>query len=92
MTAHKPLPLPGEPPKRSLTPPERRRALEEQVDPDAKTPREPVDLLTYQQLLGAFDALPRRRRLALLEIASAIPDLSDEELGWVVEMATKRTP
>lgn len=46
----------------------------------------------YQELLHAYDALPRARRMKLLEIASSIPDLSDEELGWVVEMATKKSP
>lgn len=90
----RPLPPPGPLPRRSLTPPERRSLSEEvfPVDPDASTPKKPIDLLMYQELLHAYDALPRARRMKLLEIASSIPDLSDEELGWVVEMATKKSP
>lgn len=80
-------------PPRSLTPPEQRARSGEyfSVDPDAKTPRKPVELLEYQQLLACFDAMTPEQRFDLLEIASALPDLSAAERAWVVEMATKRT-
>ena len=82
-----PLPVP---PRRSLTPPERRVSRTYNVDTDAKTPRKPVELATYQELLSAFDDLSPLQRFDLLEVARALKDLSAEERAWVVEMATKR--
>jgi len=86
------LPPPPFPPARRLTPPERKSLSEEAfpVEPDAKTPRKPVEFITYQALLKYFDSMTPDERNDLLEIAAALPDLSAEERKWVVEMATKR--
>lgn len=93
MPKHGPLPPLPETPRRSLTPPEQKARSGEyfSVDSDAPTPRKPVEFRVYQALLKCFDDMTPEQRVDLLEIASALPDLTKEERAWVVEMATKRT-
>lgn len=86
-----PLPPPPLPPVRRLTPPARRGAAGTgDVDPEAETPRKPVEFATYQALLGYFDAMTHAQRCALLEIAAALPDLTGSEIDEAIALVTRR--
>lgn len=84
----KPLPPPGIAPRR-LTPPEKRQASGDvfPVEPDAKTPRKPVELATYQALLSAFDDLTAEQRTFLVEFAFLVKGTTPEDRTQLLDLA-----
>lgn len=80
-------PLPALPPRRSLTPPERRQSGTFDVDTDAATPRKPVELATYQSLLSVFDELAPEQRVDFVELGFLFKGLSSEDRKRLLDVA-----
>lgn len=70
-------------PKRPLPAPTRGPAIEVRAvdwdDDESSTGRVNADFATYQSLLSVFDRASRTRRLQIVEIASEVADLRDDD-------------
>ncbi len=72
----RPLPLPGEPPKRSLTPPARKSIAEAPLDAD--TPPHNPTVAQYAALASVFDVMTPTERIEFTELGHYWHDLPAE--------------
>lgn len=81
------LPLPGPPPKRSLTPPERRKATSFTLESD--TPARNPTAAQFAALASVFDALTPEQRVDFVEFGFLFRGLDATDRKRLIDEAIK---